>query len=52
MISQLPGWMNQGQTVEKVFPNLEKACLVWIKTAGFAGQEIPLLKNFRRRGRS
>jgi antitoxin HicB len=42
MLSDLPGCMSQGDTLEEAMMNIEEARVAWIETAWECGDAIPL----------
>jgi antitoxin HicB len=42
MLSDLPGCMSQGDTLEDAMTNIEEARVAWIETAWDCGDEVPL----------
>ncbi|GAA6615532.1 type II toxin-antitoxin system HicB family antitoxin [Scytonema sp. NUACC26] len=41
-IKDLPGCLTQGETLEETMANINEARELWIETAHFAGDDIPL----------
>jgi antitoxin HicB len=47
MLSDLPGCMSQGDTLEEAIANIQEAKSAWIETAWDCGDDIPLPTNQR-----